>query len=88
MFVEEEKELVLDPLSLRYLQDIYLEMLSRHLDMILEFKSDLWAGDLDLRVVSLKLVLESREMDNITQEEIWEWGQKANQSPKECSVEG
>lgn len=70
MFVEEEKELVLDPLSLRYLQDIYLEMLSRHLDMILEFKRDLWAGDLDLRVVSLKLVLESREMDNITQEEI------------------
>lgn len=70
MFVEEEKELVLDPLSLRYLPDICLEMLSRHLDMILEFKRDLWAGDLDLRVVSLKLVLESREMDNITQEEI------------------
>lgn len=70
MFVEEEKELVLDPLSLRYLQDIYLEMLSRHLDMILEFKRDLWARDVDLRVISLKLVLESREMDDITQGEI------------------
>ena len=40
--------------------------------MILEFKRDLWARDLDLRVISLKLVLESREMDDITQGERFE----------------
>lgn len=65
-----KKSSALDPLSLRSLQDIHLEMLKWQLeDMILGFKRDLWTRDLDLRAISLKLAFEYREMDDITQRE-------------------
>lgn len=48
-----------------------MEMIGRLFGyMILEFKRDLWARDLDLRVISLKLVFETREMDDNTEREL------------------
>lgn len=71
MFVEEEEEISFGPIEFEVpVGHLFGDDRQAFGYMILEFKRDLWARDLDQRVISLKLVFETREMDDNTEREL------------------